>query len=157
MSAQSELWAAVVVSYDSASLITLTNIHDRSATSITTAVGEDAALGVINLWPIYAQVVYDSTNDLHVEIGKRAAIAMLWERGGSASVAAKQEGDEVFTDSVLNMLKRTGARGRQGPNSNSGVQQKSELTSSGGKVRGWSDRECLPGNYLPIRRTALED
>ena len=116
MSAQSELWAAVVASYDSASLISLTNIHDRSATSITTAVGEDAALGIINLWPIYAQADYDSTSDLHKEIGKRATIAMLWERGGTAAAAAKQEWDEVFTEGVIDKLNRIGARGRQGPN-----------------------------------------
>ena len=66
---------------------------------------------------------------------------------------------EVFGDGgIITKLKRTSARARQGPNSNSGVQQKSELTSSGQKVRGWSDPDSLPGGrgYLP-RRTIAED
>ena len=158
MSDKSELWAAVVVSYDSDGLITLTNIRDRAATSVDTTVGEDAALGVINLWPAYAQEAYDSTDDLHVEVGKRATIAMLWERGGTSSAIAKVEWDEVFSpDGLIARVRRTGARGRQGPNSNSGVTQKTEQTASGGKYRGWSDRESLPVTWMPNRVTARDN
>ena len=157
MSDKSELWAAVVVSYDSDGLITLTNIRDRSATSVDTTAGEDAAQGVINLWPAYAQEAYDSTDDLHVEVGKRATIAMLWERGGTSSAIAKVEWDEVFSpDGLISRVRRTGARGRQGPNSNSGVTQKSELTANGRRVRGWADRDSLPTNWMP-NRTISED
>ena len=157
MSDQSELWAAVVVSYDGDGLITLTNIRDRSATSVDTSVGQDAALGVINLWPAYAQEAYDSTDDLHVEVGKRATIAMLWERGGTSSAIAKVEWDEVFSpEGLIARVRRTGARGRQGPNSNSGVTQKTERTAGGGKYRGWSDRESLPTSWMPKRITAQD-
>ena len=97
MTDATDLWAAVVVSYDSDGLISLTNLNDRSATTIATAVGEDAALGVLNLWPAYAQEEYDASDSLHVEVGKRATIAMLWERGGSSATIAKVEWDEVFS------------------------------------------------------------
>ena len=158
MSDKSELWAAVVVSYDSDGLITLTNIRDRSATAIDTTAGEDAAQGVINLWPAYAQETYDSTDDLHVEVGKRATIAMLWERGGTSSAIAKVEWDEVFSpDGLISRVRRTSARGRQGPNSNSGVTQKAETTANGGKIRGWSDLESLPVNLMPNRTTAQDN
>jgi len=158
MADKETIWTAVVASYDSDGLITLTNIRDRSATSVSTATGQNAAQGVIDLWPAYAQVAFDVDDALHLEVAKRATIAMLWERGGSSSEIAKVEWDEVFSpDGLLARIKRTGARGRQGPSSNSGVQQKAEQTASGGKYRGWSDRESLPVSYLPNRKTAAED
>jgi len=147
----------VVASYDGDGLITLTNIRDRSATSITTATGQDAAQAVIDLWPAYAQIAFDATDALHLEVAKRGTIAMLWERGGSSSAIAKVEWDEVFgAAGLVARVRETGPRGRRGPNSNSGVQQKSELTSNGQRVRGWSDTESLPVSYLPSRRTAQE-
>lgn len=154
-----DLWASVVTSYDSDGLIALTNINDRSASSVNTSVGENAAQGVIDLWPIYAQEDYDAADAIHVEVGKRATIAMLWERGGSSTNIAKVEWDEVFSpEGLISKVKRTGPRGRQGPSSNSGVRQKSELTSDGQRVRGWSDPESMPTgrNFLP-RRTVAED
>jgi len=156
MTDATDLWADVVTSYDTQSLVELTNIHDRSATTITTAVGEDAALGALNLWEAYAQVAYDKTNALHVEVGKRATVAMLWERGGSASQIAKQEWDEVFTDGLVERLKRTGPRSRQGPSSNSAVTQSSELLSDGTRPRPWSDSSALPRGILPSSRSSAD-
>lgn len=156
MSAATELWAAVVASYDEDGLITLTNIRDRAASTINTAVGEDAAQEVVNLWPLYSQEVYDEDNDQHVTVGKRACIAVLWQRGGSAAGIAKVEWDEVFGDNgTISRVRKTGPRGRQGPSSNSGVQTRSEL-SNGRPVQGWSDRGSLPHGILPSRRLARE-
>ena len=154
MSDQSELWAAVVVSYAKQPLRELTNIYDRGATDITTSVGEDAALGAIRLFPIYSQIAYDAADNLHVEIGKRATIAMLWERGGSASTIARQEWDEVFTSGVIERLKNTGPRGRKGPSTNSNLTQATGLTSSGMRLQPWGDVESLPVNFMPSNRTA---
>jgi len=154
------LWAAVVASYDSDGLIELTNIRDRSATAIDTDVGENAAQGVIDLWPAYAQEAYDSSDALHVEAAKQGVIAMLWRRGGSASTIEQVKWDEVFSsEGLIAKVQRTGARGRQGPNSNSGVSQRSELASGNRAVRGWSDPDSLPGGrgYMPRRVIAGDD
>jgi len=153
------LWASVVSNYESEGLINLTNPRDNSATSVDTTYGESAAQEVIDLFPLYGQVDYDASSSQHVAVGRRATIAVLYERGGTASSIAEVEWNEVFgDDGLLTKLKRTSARGRQGPSSNSGVQQKSELTSNGRKVRGWSDPASLPGGrrYMP-RRTIAED
>ena len=155
MTSASELWAAVVVSYESTGLIALTNLRDPTAETIDTTQGEDAAQAVVDLWPLYAQVAYDSTNAAHVQVGKRACIAMLWERGGTSASIAKVEWDEVFAaDGLISKVRKTGARGRRGPSSNSGVTQRAETTSSGQRVRGWSDRDSLPVNWMPNRVTA---
>lgn len=151
MTDATDLWAAVEASYDSAGLLALTNIRDRSATAVDDTVGADACQGVIDMWPAYAQVTYDAANALHVEVAKRAVIALLWSRGGTSATIAKVEWDEVFGESgLLSKVRRTGARGRTAPSSNSGVQSRSEL-SNGRAVRGWSDRDALPVNYLPSR------
>ena len=154
MTAATDLWEAVKLSYDANGLISLTNIRDGSQTTINETVGDQTALDVINLWPAYAQVAYDSTSGLHVEVGKHACIAMLWRRGGSSSTIAEVAWDEVFSsDGMIARVKFTGPRGRRGPSSNSGVTQKAE-TINGRRVRGWSDRESFPVGYLPTRRTA---
>lgn len=150
MSDQSELWAAVVVSYDAAGLRLLTNIRNRAATTVNTTTGEDAAKAVIDLWPVYAQVEYDSTNVTHVEVGKRGTIAVLWSRGGSSSAIAKVEWDEVFSpDGMITRIKNTSARAHGGPVSNSGVSQKSELVN-GRRIRPWSQAPLsnLPRNVV---------
>jgi hypothetical protein len=157
MTAASDLWAAVVASYDSDGLIALTNVRDRGATSIDETIGTNAAQAVVDLWPIYAQAAFDETNATHVEVGKRAVVAVLWSRGGASTSIAKVEWDEVFSpEGMIARVQRTGARGRQGPSSNSGVQTRSEL-ANGRPVRGWSDRDSLPVGYLPRRTLATED
>ena len=159
MTAANDLWTSVVANYESEGLINLTNPRDNNATSVATSYGQTAAQEVIDLFPIYGQVTYDATSTLHVAVGRRAVIAVLYSRGGTSSTIAEVEWDEVFGDTgMITKLKRTSARARQGPNSNSGVSQKSELTSSGQKVRGWSDPTSLPGgySYLP-RRVIVED
>jgi len=155
MTDQGDLWTAVKTSYDSDGLITLTNIRDRSQTAIDDTVGTDAALEVINLWPLYAEATYDGTNDTHVAVAKRAVIAVLWQRGGTSSAIAKVEWDEVFGDEgTLVRIKRTGARGQSAPSSNSGVSQTDETMPGGRAVLGWADRDALPSGILPTRREA---
>ena len=149
----SALWAAVVADYDTSGLVSLTNIRDRSATTIDTGVGEAAAQAVINLWPVYAQIDYDPTNATHVEVAEMGVIAMLWRRGGSSSAIEKVKWDEVFSDDgMIAMVRKTGARGHPAPRSNSGVQQRPE-TINGRPVRGWSDWDSLPYNFAPMRRS----
>ena len=149
MTDATDLWAAVVVSYDTKSLRELTNIHGANATTVTTAVGEDAAQGVINLWPAYAQVSYDAADGLHVEVAKRGVIAMLWERGGSSPQVAKVKWDDVFTDGIIDKLKNTGPRGRQVPTTNSNLTQPTGLTARGGRKIPWSSPEALPHGLMP--------
>lgn len=152
------LWAAVATSYEEQGLITLTNIRDRSATAIDTTSGEDAAQGVIDLWPIYAQADYDAANAAHVEVGKRAVIAMLWQRGGVANTVAKVEWDEVFGDSgLIGRLRKTTSRAHASPITNSGTTTSSELLPNGQPILGWSDRRNLPVGFLSNRRGAPSD
>ena len=157
MSAATELWAAIVASYEPTGLIALTNLREPDATTIDTATGQNAAQGVIDLWPAYAQVVYDKDNALHVEVGKRATIALLWQRGGTSATIAKVEWDEVFGSSgMIAMLRNVGSRARMEPVSNSRVRTTPE-TINGESVRGWSDRDALPEGILPRRLTASGD
>ena len=148
------LWVAVKASYEETGLVTLTNIRDRSAVSINDTVGEDAAQAVIDLWPAYAQEDYDANDALHVECAKQGVLAMLWRRGGTSTTIAEVKWSEVFSpDGLISRVRRTGARGHEGPVSNSGVSQATEL-DAGRQVRGWADRESLPSGILPNRRTA---
>lgn len=159
MTDATELWTAVVADYDSEGLIGLTNPRNPAATSVGTSVGQAAAQAVINLWPAYAEVAYDSTDNLHVEVGEMAVIAMLFRRGGTSAKIAKIEWEEIFgDDGLLGKVRRTGSRARQGPTTNSGVRQKPE-TLDGQRVRGWADPESMPGGrtYLPRRTIAGND
>lgn len=150
------LWAAVVASYSEQTLIDLTRVNDQASSTIGTTVGESAAQEVIDLWPLYAQVAFDITNAAHVAVGKHATIAVLWRRGASTTQVAKVEWGEVFgEDGMIGRVRLTGARAHTVARSNSGVQQASEL-DNGIAVRGWSDRESLPGGLLPSRRTARD-
>lgn len=151
MAANTELWTAVVAAYDSDGLITLTNIRDRSASAVDTTVGQTAAQAVIDLWPAYTHVAYDSTDALHVEAAILGVIAILWRRGGTSTTIEQVKWDEVFgEDGVLAKIRVTGARGHKGPKSNSGVSQRAE-TLNGRTVRGWSDRASLPDGLVARR------
>lgn len=150
----SALWTSVVANTDEERLINLTNPLDNSATAIDTTYGELAAQEVIDLFPLYGQVAYDAANTQHVAVGRRATIAVLYERGGTSSATAETAWNEVFGDNgLMAKLKRTSSRARRGPKSNSGVRQRSELTSGGQRVRAWSSPDALPGGrrYMPRR------
>lgn len=151
MADKDTVWTAVVARYDNDSLVSLTNINDRDQGSIDTTVGTEAANGTLNLWPAYAQVEFDVSDGLHLEVAVRGTIAMLQERGGTSTDVAKIEWEEVFAnDGLMGKVKRTGPRGRQGPSSNSGVTTPAE-TSNGRAVIGWSHRNNFPW-MTPSRR-----
>lgn len=153
----SALWTAVVAAYPSQDLVSLTNIRDRDATTAVTAAGESAAQEVIDLWPLYAQVEYDSDNSTHVTVAKRGVIAVLWSRGGTAVQSAKIEWDEVFGDSgTISRVRRTGPRGRRGPVSNSEFEQPTGLAGAR-TVRPWSHPSSLPLGIMPNTRTTGYD
>lgn len=156
MTTATDLWDEVVDAYDEDGLVALTNIRDRGATTILTATGVKAAQAVIDMWPSYAEAEFDPTIPLHVVTAVRAVIAVLWSRGGTAATIAKVEWDEVFGDSgTIAKVRRTGARGRSVPRTNSGLQS-SPQTINGQLVRPWSDVDSLPP-FLPTRRTAAGD
>lgn len=158
MADKNTLWDAVKARYDSNGLISLTNIRDGSQTTIDDTVGTEAANGTINLFPVSAQEAFDVTDGAHLEAAVMGVIAMLWRRGGTSSEIEQVKWDEVFSpEGIIAKVRRTGPRGHQGPSSNSGVSQKSELTSSGSQVRGWADRESLPPYTLPARRSVNVD
>lgn len=155
MADNTDLWTATVAAYDSQGLIELTNLNDRSQTSVNGTVGTTAAQAVIDLWPAYAQVAYDGSNALHVEVGIMGVISMLWRRGGSSSTIEQVKWDEVFGDGgLLEKLRRTGPRGRAQPSISGSTKQSSEATSDGESIRPWSDRDSLPVGFRPIDRVA---
>jgi len=158
MTAATELFEAVKVAYDSAGLITLTNIRDRTGTTIDETVGDNTAQSVIDLWPAWANVAYDSTNALHVEVAIEGVIALLWRRGGTATEIEKVKWDQVFgDDGMISKVKDTGPRGRKGPSSNSNVTQHSGLLSNGARRRPWADVISLPHGIMPLSRSASSD
>lgn len=142
------LWTAVKDRYSPPTLRSLTNIDDRTSTAIDDTAGEQAAQTVLNLWPVYAQVAYDANDNLHVEVGTFAVLAVLWRRGGTATEIERVKWDEVFgADGMLQKVKRTDPRGRQGPSSNSTIRTSADDANS----YSWSDRASLPPNFLPRR------
>jgi len=153
MTDATDLWAAVEAAYVTEDLLNLTNTYDPTATAADDTVGASVSQSVIDLWPAYAQVAYDSSNALHVEVAMMGVIAKLWERGGTAATIAKQKWDDVFTDGVIERLKMTGPRAHAGPSSNSEVTASSELRADGGRNRPWSDRASLPLGTLPLDRS----
>jgi len=156
MADKDTLWTAVVARYPSSVLVALTNVDDPSGTSVDTAYGTEAANGVINLWPLYAQVDFDVTDATHLEVAARGVIAQLQERGGVSSQMAKIEWDEVFGDNgLIAKVSKTGPRGRQGPTTNSNIRQSTGLTESGGRKRAWADKDSLPSGILPSDQGAV--
>lgn len=146
MPAKDDLWAYVESVYDADGLVTLTNIRDRSATTVNDTVGLAAAQSVIYLWPAYAQVDFDELDGLHLEVGAVAVIAILWRRGGASSEIEEVKWDQVWgPEGMIQKVRRTDPRGRAGPKSNSGT-----ITSSeSGTQYGWSDLRSLPAGYMP--------
>lgn len=152
-----DLWTAVKADYDSDGLVSLTNIRNRGATTIDDTVGTNASQSVINLWPMYAQVDYDAGNAVHVEVAELGVIAMLWRRGGAATSIEQVKWDEVFgQQGMMALVRRTNARARIAPTSNSGTTTSKE-TVNGQKVYGWTDKASLPpsNDYRP--RSVNED
>jgi hypothetical protein len=140
------LWAYVKSVYDSDGLVSLTNIRDRSATSISDLVGEAASASVINLWPSYAQSSFDVTDAVHLETAVEGVIAMLWRRGGSSTTIEQVKWDTVFGEGgTIEKLRRTSSRGRRGPSSNS----RTITSTTTVRLYGWSDPASLPPGYLP--------
>lgn len=154
MTAATDLWDRVTSDYDANGLIALTNIRDRSQTTINDVVGQAASQAVIDLWPIYAQVDYDETSTAHIAVAEMGVIAMLWRRGGSADEIQRVKWEEVFgSDGLISKVRMTGPRSHSVPVSSSGVQQASEL-SNGRYVRSWSEPDSLPPGFLPARKPA---
>jgi hypothetical protein len=154
MAAKDELWTYVQSVYDSDGLLTLTNIRDRTATTVDATVGTAAAQSVIYLWPAYAQNNFDETNGLHLEVGAVAVISVLWRRGGASSGIEEVKWDQVWgPEGMIQKVRRTNARGRAQPKSNSGT-----ITSTeSGNQYGWSDLNSLPAGYMPKVRDTGQD
>jgi hypothetical protein len=156
MTDATDLWSAVVVSYDDQTLQELTNINNVSATTVNTTAGQDAAQSVLNWWEIHSQIAYDGTNLTHVEVAKEGVIAVLYKRGGTSSTIEEVKWDDVFgADGLISKVKNTGPRGRQGPVSNSGVRTSPE-TVDGSQVKGWSDRDSSGADFMTARRETAD-
>jgi len=152
------LWTAVTSAYSAQAMTELSNPDDRAAVAASTANGENAAQAVIDLWPLYAQVDYDASNDLHVQVGVMAVIAVLHRRGGSSSTIDKVTWDEVFgDDGMMTKVRRTGPRARQRPVISGSTERSSEATAAGGNVRPWSDRDSRPAGLSPDRNPADDE
>jgi hypothetical protein len=148
MADKDTLWTAVKAAYDEPGLKTLTNINVTDQNTVNDTVGTAAADHAIKMWPLYAEAVFDAVDGLHLAIGVRAVIAVLWERGGTAATIARLKSDDVFADDgLLGRLRKVGARARIAPDTNA-----PDVDSVGGEVRPWSHRKSMPVGFLPSRR-----
>lgn len=143
------LWQSVVESYETTGLIQLTNLRNRAAEVIDTAVGESAAQEVIDLWPVYAQQPFEAADGSALAVGRHAVIAVLWRRGGMSLEVGKVEWDHVFgPGGMVEQYKQGTSRAQGIPKSNSRVRTRPEA-QGGRMVQGWSDRDSLPHGVLP--------
>jgi hypothetical protein len=148
MADKDTIWTAVKAAYDEPGLKSLTNINVSDQTVVNDVAGTSAAEHVLALWPSHVEAAFDVTLAAHMAVALRATIAVLWERGGSATTIAKVKWDDVFDDEgLMGRLRRTGARGRVGPETNA-----PDTSSSGGEIRPWSHRSSMPVGYLPSQR-----
>lgn len=148
MADKDTIWTAVKAAYDEPGLKSLTNINVSDQTTVNDVAGTSAAEHVLALWPSHVEADFVVTVAAHMAVALRATIAVLWERGGSASTIAKVKWDDVFTDEgLMGNLRRTGARGRVGPSTNA-----PDVSASGGELLPWSHRKSMPVGYLPSRR-----
>ena len=121
-------------------------MRDRSATAVDDTVGQLAAQAVINLWPIYTQVAYDSADVLHVEIAMQGVISMLYRRGGASTQIEQVRWESVWDEQgLMGQLRKTNVRGRKKPKT-SGLLKATRDTE---ERKPWSDAASLPVGYLP--------
>lgn len=148
------LWTAVKAGYAVDQLIPLTNIMDRAVNAIDDAVGTSAAEQVLGLWELYAEFPFDVLDVRHLAVGIRAVVAVLYERGGFSADIAREEWQEIFSDSdgLLSRLRRTEARSRTGP-SISGP----DLSADGKELRPYSHDKSMPVGFMPSTRTVVSD
>ena len=149
----SALWTSCKSNYHTQGLIELTNVQNRSATATDDTVGQLAAQAVINLWPIYTQIAYDSSDALHVEIAMQGVISMLYRRGGASTQIEQVKWDSVWDDEgLMGQLRKVKARGRKKPQ----ISGMTKATRATRETKPWSDAARLPVNYLP-RSSSEED
>lgn len=142
------LWSSVVANYDNQTLVELTNQSATGETAINNARGESAAQEVIDLWPSYAQEVFDVTNAAALPAARHGVIAVLWMRGGSAQEVGRVEWDRVFgSGGMVEAYLEGEARARVVPKSTT------PRDSLRRKVEPWSSRQSLPHGLLPNQRT----
>lgn len=149
------LWASVVAAYNEQGLIELTNPRNVEIEIITTTNGESAAQEVIDSFPMYVEVDYDQANVQHVAVGRRATIAVLWDRGGSTTEIAEVKWDQIYDDEkgMMAKLRRTSARARTEP-----LTSGPDLSSDGSELLPYSDERSMPPGFLPARRgTTFDD
>jgi len=145
MADKDTLWTEVKTAYAIKGLVPLTNIYDTSDESVDDTVGTAAARQAIALFPAYAETAFDITDELHIAVGVRAVIAVLWERGGTSPTIAKEEFTAVFgSEGLIGRVKKTGPRGHKAPKTNSNLTQPTGLTSAGQRKIPWSSPESLP-------------
>jgi len=139
------VWAEVEANYPAATLLPLTNIRDRSASTVDDTYGTQAAQHALDLWDMYAEITFDSSNATHLAVAVHATMAVLYRQNGTDSTTAGKKWDEVFGDSgMMAKLRRTTARGRQSPYTSG-----PDLDSSGRQRRNWSNRNAMPKGFLP--------
>lgn len=146
MTAAEDLFEALKLAYDKDGLVTLTNIRDRTKTVIDEIYGDATAQSVIDLWPAYVQIDYDETNALHVEVAMEMLVALFQKRGGYATTISEITWDQAIA--MLDRVKKTGPRGREGPQSNA-----PDLSASGSELAPWSDESSFAEGIYPTRRT----
>lgn len=113
MADKDDVWTKVKLRYPVQALIGLTNLHSTAASTVSDTVGIEAAADVLGYWNMYAEVLFDVSDDGHMAVAVDGVIATLMKRK-IATPEAHKEWDLVFGDEgKIAKLRRTGPRSRR--------------------------------------------
>ena len=140
MSDATDLWTLVEDRYDPNSLVSLTNPRDPEAVAVDAARSVAAAQDVIDAFPLYAQIEYDSANAQHKQVAIVGVISILWERGGTSPTVARTRWEDWVK--LLERLKGVEPRSHVEPASSD-----ADPATRNSPYRGqsWSSRKNLRG------------
>lgn len=119
--------------YPSQTLIELTNPRTKGASSINTTLLDKAIEDAGGDFKTYVQSEYDSTNPAHVTVMCAGVICKLQQWGGATGGTARIRFDDWVER--CRSLARVGARGHEGPVSNSTLTPSTPQPNGSGVVR----------------------
>lgn len=128
-------------------LIEHTNQRDPSATAVDSTALTQAASDVTVWFETYAEEAYDSTVEIHVQVGIRATMSILRDYGGQIYGASTEWWERFEKD--CERVRNTRARARIEPSTNSKLTPSDE-NPTGAPMKPWADDAFFDG--LTLRR-----
>lgn len=148
------LWDEVTTRLSSRTVVALTNPDDPTATSVDTARANAAVTDVQAAFEIFAQVVYDNDNALHVAVAIGGVEAYLIDRGAAGSA---ESGKSIARfHKQLERLARATTRRRMLPATNSELVPTDEFDGVT-DVKPDFDRKHFDGYQLDNPSAGIDD